>query len=581
MKRFLLSAIVGLIILNNSAVKSQEITVPLRFDRYYTNEQVVEAMRALNKSYPGLTAIEEVGKSEEGRIIYALTINNPKTGNHLSKPGVYSDGNIHGNEIQAGEVCLYLANRLLTNYGKLKDITDVVDRNAFYIIPVVNVDGRVHFFNDANTPSSNRGLRIPVDDDRDGLFDEDPADDLNGDGSITNMRMKDPFGKLKTDPEESRLMVPVKPGEKGEWVNLGQEGIDNDGDGLVNEDSEGYVDGNRDWGFNWAPPYVQNGAGLYPASGTGTRAIAEWMLKRPNIVMVFAYHNNGGMYLRGPSTKASGELPQGDIAVYDHLGKNIEKIVPGYKYLISWKDLYTTYGDFTGFTSNLIGSYSFVGELFQVETETFDGTFFGQSERNSVMGGSDTESERKRLKFNDHVTQGELFKEWTPYKHPVYGDIEIGGWVKMSSRLPHPFMLQDLVHRNASAVILAAQNTPDVEMEVFEVKKLEGGIYRVRVRLNNKNAMPSISYQTVKNKLYPLDQISVKGSAAKVISGGKITNIFTDKVDYKEYKPEVQFCQVPGFSKIEYQFLVSGKGTLEINYNSVKAGILKKEITLK
>jgi len=581
MKRYLLSTIICLIILNNSAVKSQEIKVPLRFDKYYTYEQVVEAIRALNKSYPELTSVEEVGKSEEGRIIYALTINNPKTGNYLSKPGVYTDGNIHGNEIQAGEVCLYLANRLLTNYGKLKDITEVVDRNTFYIIPVVNVDGRYHFFSDPNTPSSNRGLRIPVDDDRDGLFDEDPPDDLDKDGNITSMRKRDPFGKLKTDPEEPRLMVPLKPGEKGEWTNLGEEGIDNDGDGLINEDPEGSVDGNRDWGYNWAPPYVQDGAGLYPVSGKGPKAITEWMLKRPNIVMVFAYHNNGGMYLRGPSTKAAGELPAGDLAVYDNLGKNIEKIVPGYKYLISWKDLYSTYGDFTSFASNLIGSYSFVGELFQVETETFDGTFFAKSENNSIMGSNDTESERKRLKFNDHVTQGELFKDWTPYKHPVYGDIEIGGWVKMSSRLPHPFMLQDLVHRNASAVILAAQNTPNVEMEVFEVKKLEGGIYRVRVRLSNKNSMPSISYQSVKNKLYPLDQISVKGSGAKVVSGGKITDIYLDKVEYKEFKPEIQFCQVPGFSKVEYQFLVSGKGNLEINYNSVKAGIIKKEVTLK
>jgi hypothetical protein len=581
MKRFLLSAAVCLIILNNSAVKSQEIKVPLRFDKYYTYEQVVEAIRALNKSYPELTSVEEVGKSEEGRIIYALTINNPKTGNYLSKPGVYTDGNIHGNEIQAGEVCLYLANRLLTNYGKLKDITEVVDRNTFYIIPVVNVDGRYHFFSDPNTPSSNRGLRIPVDDDRDGLFDEDPSDDLDKDGNITSMRKRDPFGKLKTDPEEPRLMVPLKPGEKGEWTSLGEEGIDNDGDGLINEDPEGYVDGNRDWGFNWAPPYVQDGAGLYPFSGRGPKAITEWILKRPNIVMVFAYHNNGGMYLRGPSTKALGELPAGDVAVYDVLGKNIEKVVPGYKYLISWKDLYSTYGDFTGFTTNMIGSYSFVGELFQVETETYDATFFAKTENNSIMGGSDNDSDRKRLKFNDHVTQGELFKDWTPYKHPVYGDIEIGGWVKMSSRLPHPFMLQDLVHRNASAVIFAAQNTPDVEMEVFEVKKLEGGIYRVRVRLNNKNAMPSISYQSVKNKLYPLDQITVKGSGAKVISGGKITDIYLDKVDYKEYKPEIQFCQVPGFSKVEYQFLVSGKGNLEINYNSVKAGIIKKEVSLK
>jgi hypothetical protein len=561
-------------------LQAQEIKVPLRFDYYYSYEKMAEAMKALNKAYPELTSLDEVGRSEEGRIIWALTINNKKTGEPLSKPGVYVDGNIHGNEIQAGEVCLYLANRLLTNYGKIPEITEVVDRNIFYIIPVVNVDGRAHFFDDPNTPSSNRTIRIPVDDDRDGLYDEDGPEDIDGDGSITNMRIRDTLGRLRSDPVDPRLMISVKPGEKGEWTRLGQEGIDNDGDGQVNEDAEGFVDGNRNWGFNWNPPYVQRGAGNYPFEGTGIKAIAEWMLARPNIILVFAFHNNGGMYLRGPSFKAAGELPQGDVAVYDYLGKNMEKIVPGYQYLISWKDLYSTYGDFTDFTNNLVGSYSLVGELYQPETETYDGTLKRNEEGRSMFGEA-SESERQRLLFDDNVNQGELFKEWKAYKHPLYGDVEIGGWTKMSSRLPHPFMLQDLVHRNASSVIFAARQTPKITMDVFEVKKLGGDLWSIRVRLVNGGAIPSVTYETIQNKLYPIDKLSVAGRNAKVVSGGVLTDAWMNLVSYKEYRPEVQMCQVPGFGKVEYQFLVSGKGEIEIKYESRKAGAVSKVVALK
>jgi len=560
--------------------QAQEVKVPLRFDFYYSYEKMAEAMKALNTAYPEFTKLDEVGRSEEGRIIWALTINNPKTGEPFTKPGVYVDGNIHGNEIQAGEVCLYLANRLLTNYGKIKEITEVVDRNVFYIIPVVNVDGRAHFFADANTPSSNRGLRIPVDDDRDGLFDEDGPDDLDGDGSITNMRIRDTLGRLRSDPADKRLMITVKPGEKGEWTRLGQEGIDNDGDGQVNEDGEGYVDGNRNWGMNWNPPYVQSGAGNYPFEGKGIRAIAEWMLARPNIILVFAFHNNGGMYLRGPTSKAAGELPQGDVAVYDYLGEHMEKIVPGYQYLISWKDLYSTYGDFTDFTDKLIGSYSLVGELYQPETETYDGTpKRGEEERS--RSGDPTAGERQRLLFDDNVNQGELFKEWKAYKHPLYGDIEIGGWTKMSSRLPHPFMLQDLVHRNASSVIFAARQTPKITMDVFEVKKVGGDLWSVRVRLVNSGAIPSVTYETVKNKLYSIDKLTVAGRNATVVGGGVLTNAWMNLVSYKEYRPEVQMCQVPGLGKAEYQFLVSGRGDIEIKYESRKAGTISKTVELK
>jgi hypothetical protein len=576
-----ISIYIGIFFLSlNSFSQSGKVTVPLRFDFYYTYEQVVEALQALHKAYPELTTLEVVGRSEENRAIYALTVNNPKTGNHLDKPGVYVDGNIHGNEIQASEVCLYFLNQILTKYGKNEKITRMVDKNAYYIIPVVNVDGRYHFFADANTSSSNRGLRRPKDDDRDGLFDEDFVDDLDGDGNITQMRIKDPHGRMKTDPEDRRLMIPVKPGEKGEWTILGQEGIDNDGDGRVNEDSEGYVDGNRNWGYNWAPPYVQSGSGYYPFSGEGIRAIARFLFARPNIIVVYAFHNSGGMFLRGPSTKDQGELLSSDIQVYDYLGKNAEMIVPGYRYLISWKDLYTTYGDFTDFTDNVIGSYSFVGELYQSSTETYKSPDSGESSEGDNFFGESRSRSQERLKFNDHVVQGELHLDWKPYKHPTYGDIEIGGWVKMSSRLPHPFMLTDLVHRNAAAVIFSSEQTPEISMDVFDKTKVGKNLYRIRVRLVNSKAIPSMTYSSVQKKRHPQDMLKVTGSGIEVVSGGKLNDVYRDQVSYKEHKPEVQFLQVPGFGKVEYQFLVSGKGKIKIEYNSIKAKNISQTIDL-
>jgi hypothetical protein len=566
-------------------VTSDPITVPLRFDRYYTYAQVGEALKALHAAYPDLTTVESVGRSEEGRDIWAMTVNNPKTGAAADKPGVYVDGNIHGNEIQAGEVCLGVLNRLLTGYGKNEQITKLVDRNVYYVIPSVNVDGRFHFFSDPNDPSSNRSIRIPKDDDHDGLVDEDGADDIDGDGNICTMRRKDPFGQYKSDPEDPRLMVRVKPGEKGEWTLLGDEGIDNDGDGKINEDGEGYVDGNRNWGVNWAPPYVQQGSGDYPFEASGMRAIAKFIADRPNIVVVFAFHNSGGMYLRGPSTKAEEPLNPSDVAVYDLLGKNIEKIVPGYRYLVSWKDLYSTYGDFTDFTDNVAGSYSFVGELFVTETETFrppakPGAPAAPPPDVTDLMGSSVDQERERLKFSDYVTQGDLYKPWKPFTHPQYGDVEIGGWVKMSSRLPHPFMLTDLVHRNASAVLFAAAQTPSITLEILPPQKAGADLSRVRVRLVNGGSIPSLSYTAIQRKLHPQDIVRLSGAGLKVVAGGRVSGVPIETVAYKPFKPEVQFVQVPGDGKIEFEFLVSGKGELAVSYQSVKAGKLRKTVPL-
>ncbi len=557
-----------------------KIEIPLRFDRYYSYEDVVAALKLMHSTYPNLTKLDLVGKSEEGREIYALTINNPKTGEPLSKTGVYVDGNIHGNEIQAGEVCLYFANMLLTKYGENDKITKVVDKNVYYILPVVNVDGRAHFFKDGQTSSSGRSVRVPKDDDRDGLVDEDGADDLDGDGNICMMRIKDPLGDYKTDPEDSRLMIPVKPGEKGEWTILGEEGIDNDNDGKINEDSEGYLDCNRNWGYNWQPTYIQSGAGNFPLSSTEAKSIATYIHQRPNILINFAFHNSGGMWLRAPAIKEDKVDPR-DVAVYDIIGKSAIKMTPGYVYMPSY-DLYDTFGDTDSHMFNIEGSFSFVGELFIRSQETYrenaDKPIPVPTESTGGRRGSNPEVSREQLKFNDYLGMNELYKDWKPFKHPTYGEIEIGGWVKMSSRLPHPFMLPELVHRNAMVVLYAAEQTPEISMEIFDVKEIGKNLHQVRVRLKNAKGLPSMSSRAVSAKLYPQDMLKITG--AKVVASGKITDLRTNKVSYQEHKPEIIYTSVPSFGFSEYQFLVEGKGEISVNYNSQKAGSQVKTVKL-
>ncbi|MCP4567234.1 MAG: hypothetical protein GY841_06615, partial [FCB group bacterium] len=198
----------------------------LTFDQFYDNPAVGEALQKLHKAYPGLTKFDVIGQSEEGRDIWLFTINNAKTGKDTDKPGVYVDGTIHGNEIQATEVCLYLASYLLYNYDLIPKIKELVDSRAFYIIPIVNIDNRARFFTDPSGYNIGRTARVAFDDDQDGVADEDSYDDLDGDGEILRMRIKDPFGGWKTHPDDERVMIRTKPGELGEWRRLGSEGID-------------------------------------------------------------------------------------------------------------------------------------------------------------------------------------------------------------------------------------------------------------------------------------------------------------------------------------------------------------------
>ncbi|MDH3890160.1 MAG: M14 family metallopeptidase [candidate division Zixibacteria bacterium] len=550
-----------------SATKAGKLT--LSFDHYFDGPEMTRSLEQLNAAYPNLTELRIIGTSEEGRDIHLLTINNNKTGKDTEKPGVYVDGTIHGNEVQAAEVCLYLAWYLLESYDSNESIKELVDSRAFYIIPVVNVDQRWRFFTDAGHYNKGRTAMVPYDDDRDGLADEDSSEDLDGDGEILRMRVADPFGGYKTHPDDPRVMVRVEPGEIGQWRRLGSEGIDNDGDGRLNEDGPGYLDMNRNYGFKWQPPYVQSGAGDFPMSSKPTKATSDFIITKPNICFNFAFHNSGGMWVRGPGSKLAGFYPPSDVKVYDFLGKEGEKITPGYDYIIGGQDMYTTHGDFDEWMFSNNGIFGFVGELFMSEQERYRKQEPKKSEDeddSQYYGG--TPAEERQL-FSDNLTQGEMYTPWKKFDHPQFGEVEIGGWRTFTTRMPPPFLMLEMVHRNASMVIFTARHAPVVSLELLDVTDLGGGLKRVRVRASNRNAIPTLSSTAVRHKIYRKDILRIDG--VEVVSGGIIEDRFLNRVSSLEHRPHMIFTSVPSFGRRDVQWIVRGKGKAKVTFEAIKA----------
>lgn len=302
-------------------------------------------IQELAKAYPDLVKYESMGKSYQGRDMPVITITDFKTGKPEQKPAFWIDGNIHANELQGTQFAMYTAWYLAESFGKMEYITEMLKTRTFYISPSLNPDAHENFIHTSNTTSSSRSGMMPLDDDGDGLVDEDGYDDLDGDGNIVTMRRKSPTGRYKIDPDYPTRMILAKPDEQGEYEMLGFEGIDNDGDGRVNEDNPGAYDPNRDWGWGWQPDYIQGGALYYPGSLPETQNVKKFFYSHPNIAGAQSYHNFGGMFLRPPGAEEDAMyVPQSDIAVYDLIGKMGEKMVPGYKYYVLWKDLYTVYG---------------------------------------------------------------------------------------------------------------------------------------------------------------------------------------------------------------------------------------------
>lgn len=559
----------------------------LSFDHYYDQDAVTAALHELHGAYPELTDLRSLGRSSEDRDIWLLAINDPRTGPDTGKPAVYVDGAIHGNEIQATEVCLYLAWYLLTKRAELAPVDTLLQRCAFYIVPTVNVDSRARFFSDPGSARIGRTARTPHDDDRDGLVDEDDYDDLDGDGEILVMRRRDPFGEMRSDPEDPRLMTPVKRGEQGEWTVLGLEGFDNDGDGRVNEDPPGYLDMNRNWGFNWQPSYVQAGAGDFPFSEPNVWAIGEFLAAHPNICFAFAFHNYGGLWVRGPGSESLPGYPPEDLKIYDYLGQEGERVVPGYRYIVGYRDMYTTYGDFDEFMYQCHGVYGFVGELWRSAQERYrrPGDFPPETAQEQAPGGTPAArprvTERERLRFSDRLLQGEAFAQWKTFQHPEYGEIEIGGWRPFTTRMPPPFMLLEMVHRNASFVIWTATQVPRVKLEVTEITALGGDLWRVRARAANSAGLPSLSAQALRRRIHPLDAFTLSGRNVRVLSGGVLEDPFHGEVTPVDARPERVPTHLPAFGERLVQWIVAGGGKIVVGYEGVKTGRVAVESELR
>jgi Zinc carboxypeptidase len=537
------------------------------FNRLHTYEEVVELLKGYAAAYPQWTRLESLGRSGQGRDLWMIAITNPATGPELSKPAMYIDGNTHANEVQGAEAALYTVDYLLKNYGRLPRVTEMLDRSVFYILPSVNPDGRALWFKGPSDADFPRTVMVPVDDDRDGQADEDGFDDVDGDGFITTMRKKVPMGQgtHRLDPKDPRLLVPIQPDELGDYLQLGKEGYDNDNDGRVNEDPVGYVDPNRTWGFSWEPEYVQSGAGAYPLSIPETRAIALWALQHPNVAAVQSYHNNGQMILRGPGAKADPLYPPQDLKVYDLIGKEGEKLLPGYRYLISWKDLYTVHGATTDHFYNLMGAMAFTNEMYNPPAD-FD--------KNGEV------SDEELMKFNDELSLGRQFVDWHPYNHPQYGPIEIGGFKRDVGRVPEGWALEDETHRNNAFVLFHAYHLPRLSIGDVEVRKVGDRLWRLEVPVLNDRAIPSMTAVAVQNKLHRQDVATVTG--AKVLSSGVVDNPYLDKVQLQEHRPErLMVPGVDGLSTRILFFLVQGSGEATVTYDSLKGGKISKQVALR
>jgi hypothetical protein len=565
-----------------AATASAERTykVKIEVNRWHDTAELQADMKTLEKAYPKFLKYVSLGKSYDGRDIAAMIVNNPETGADITKPAMYIEANIHGNEVQGGEICIYTIWYLMENYGKIDQITKLVNERAFYIVPTVNPDGRDYFMH--GTGAGARTGHVPVDEDGDGLFDEDGPDDLNGNGVIDQIRKYVPGqGNFRVSNLDPRLMEPVPAGQKGDWIILGQEGIDNDGDGRVNEDGPGGYDPNRNFAADWQPNYVQNGAMDYPFQLPEAKAVNDFLIAHPNIAGLQTFHNNGGMILRSPGAEQIGEYPRSDVAAYDEIGKAGERMLPFYRYIIIWSGLYTVHGGVTDWGNDGLGIVSFSNELWNTDQ------YFTSPDLKDQQKSPDSPITPRVANyfFNDFLEFGDQFVEWTPFEHPQFGAVELGGMKKTFGRVPPRFMNEELCHRNMAFTLFQADQLPQMSIGATKVEKVADGVFKVWIDLTNDKAVPTILAKAAANNVVPPDLITVDAKQAEVVSASWLASKWqpgvAQMIDQKNLKRIIVRSGHPAHATKTLQYIVKGTGPITVTYTSLKGGTVTKTVELR
>lgn len=273
-----------------------------QFTGYQTYHQMTTNLKKLVNANKDLAKMESIGQTVKGRDIWLVTLADRRGTPLQERPGLFLAANFEGDHLLGSQLSLLVIEYLIKNYPTDQSVKKALTESVVYVIPRVNPDAAEAMF--GKVKIGRKTNTTPFDDDNDGLVDEDGPEDLNHDGLITVMRVRDTSGNYMIDPDEPRLLKKADPtkGESGSF-KIYWEGIDNDGDGFINEDPPGGVDLNRN--FQHEYPYYQKGAGRFMVSEKESRALMDWIIAHRNVAIVLTFGESDNLIV---STDSKGQF---------------------------------------------------------------------------------------------------------------------------------------------------------------------------------------------------------------------------------------------------------------------------------
>lgn len=508
---------------------------------YPTHEIISQRLGLLAAQRPDLVRVEPFGNPLQ---LHLLTLTHLGGEARSNQPALLVVSGLEPNDL-TGPLSVVAAAELLAAQSLTNEATRRALESVSVLFLPLAIPGKSPWLNHPRDERST--LNTPaVDDDHDGRFDEDGPEDLNGDGLITSMRVEDPAGEFILDPTDGRLLIRADRtrGEVGAWRLL-EEGRDNDGDEAWNEDGPGGVNPNRNFPANYR--FFAAEAGTHPMSDAATRALADFVINRPNIAAVLTLGGADNLS-QAPKGEAGGKRPatavhETDLPWISELGKawrkglGLEKESPGTSPPGTFSDwVYFHRGrlslaarpwfpamasDFskslTAPTTNAPAtngpsatpSANPTNPTNAAVTAVVADPARAESTSTNLAAARPPESPKKPEPKPEPEKRNEedraylrwldtnapsAFVRWQRVEHPDFPGrrVEVGGFAPWSRTHPPESLVESLARKQAGFVVDLAGKLPRIGIRRTDVKARGKGIFEIRAEVENLGWLPTV-----------------------------------------------------------------------------------------
>lgn len=108
--------------------------------RYKNPDEISDFISEVHAKYPDITEVKSIGKTLEGRDIFAIKISDNAKSDE-KEPVFLVNGMHHAREVMTPEITTDMVDYLTSNYGQNAEVTNWVNNTEIWVIPMFNLDG--------------------------------------------------------------------------------------------------------------------------------------------------------------------------------------------------------------------------------------------------------------------------------------------------------------------------------------------------------------------------------------------------------------------------------------------------------